>query len=139
MLIHLEPRCYNPFAEEVALIDFKIDALGLRLEARSDLVVRRPYPNKHYLVVCRRLGQKAHAGILIGSPRVIEQFSVLTRWLVDDTDEVIHRVHYTVADTQFDSVTEHMSLWGGMRGYESRWPDGPALDRPEPLLAVSQI
>jgi hypothetical protein len=123
MLIHIEPRFYHPMVfTDVALVDVFIPELDLRLVGGVDVVARKPYPNRNYLVACRRVGQKAAAGILVDTPTWLASFTAVTTWRIDDADNVVHRVCYTVTDSTFDAVSEHMTLWGATRTHESRWP-----------------
>jgi hypothetical protein len=70
MLLHLIPRLYafRSIEDECSLIDFECPTLGIFLRNGHELVARRPYPNKNYLVGCRKVGQKAINGLLIESP-----------------------------------------------------------------------
>jgi hypothetical protein len=67
MLLHIIPRLYASKENEpkCALIDLYCPELNLRLRDGIELVARRPYPNKNYLVACRKMGHKAMEGLLI--------------------------------------------------------------------------
>ncbi|CAB3802588.1 hypothetical protein LMG28614_05651 [Paraburkholderia ultramafica] len=70
MLIHITPRFFTcdqsgPFVE---LIDLRIDPLDLFLRGGKELTTRRPYPNKHFAVACRKAGSKAIDWILVDTP-----------------------------------------------------------------------
>ncbi|WP_324729662.1 DUF6012 family protein [Pseudomonas chlororaphis] len=112
MLIHLTPRMFAcRTTEPCTLIDLTCDELGLDLKGDKDLIARRPYPNKNYLVACRRVGQKAIDGILIESPRFVRDFTVVTRWAVLGQYVATHRVRYVVQDDEFDAVSDKMLCW----------------------------
>lgn len=61
MLIHLLPtlHCGRFSSEACELIDITCPELGLKLSSGKEVVARRPFPNKQYLVACRNVGQKA--------------------------------------------------------------------------------
>ena len=121
MLIHLIPRMYACRTNEpCALIDVTCAELGLVLNGDKDLAARRPYPNKNYLVACRKVGQKAMQGILIEAPQFVRDFTVVTRWAVADKHIATHRVRYLVLDDDYDTVSENMMLWSAIHG-DSRW------------------
>ncbi len=65
MLIHVLPKLYVPGGLDAAvrLVDLTIEETGLVLKGDQDLTIRRPYPNKCYWVGCRKVGQKAVAGL----------------------------------------------------------------------------
>lgn len=131
MLIHLTPKYFRrgpgAFDVDCQLIDYSIADIGLSLQAHKDLVIRTPFPNKHYLVACRKTGQKAIAGIFIDLNTQVAEFTATTRWLVDGEVEVTHRVHYMLADHDFDATTDNMLYWYGYQSsnekWEARWPD----------------
>jgi len=136
MLYHLIPKIFSPqYLFQCGLISVDIADFGLALDAGNALTARRPYPNKNYLVACRKVGKLAKIGILIEAPPV-EQFTVTTKWLVTPTSEAVtrieeasaitHEVHYTVLDDKYDAITESSMLWGGSsepEHWENRVPD----------------
>jgi hypothetical protein len=65
MLLHIRPKLFS-YCDAVELVDLEIKPLGLFLRGGRELATRRPYPNKGYVVGCRRAGsRKALDGILI--------------------------------------------------------------------------
>jgi hypothetical protein len=142
MLWHIRPRLYSPF-ENVALIDLKIEPLGFFLIGGQDLVTRRPYPNKHYAVACRKQGQKAINGILIETLRPEAEIVVTARWAIEAEKAVTHEVHYTLLDRDFDAASDDMMLWyacgAELGGWSSRWPErfkGVAPVSVEPVMEL---
>lgn len=131
MLIHLSPRLYvqGVHPDACALIDLRIDALGLHIRNGRELVARRPYPNKRYLVACRKVGQKAINGIFIDTPRGAQEFTSVTRWAVETERIITHRTKYILRDNDFDATTETMHLWystcESLGGWSSRWHEMP--------------
>lgn len=129
MLLHFVPRLYAcRFSEpKCELIDFHCPALGLKLRNGVELVARRPYPNKNYLVACRKVGQKAIDGFLVETTERVTEFAAVTRWAVGGDRVVNHQVQYFVLDDELDAVSESMGLWYGTSGslgnWSSRWPD----------------
>lgn len=113
--------------EPCKLIDVSSDELGVMLKGGEHLTARRPYPNKNYLVACRKVGQKAMQGILIKTPTPVREFNVVTRWAIAASYIATHRVLYIVLDDDFDAISENMVLWYAMNGghgaWKSRWPD----------------
>jgi hypothetical protein len=140
MLIHTAPRFHTceGSGPNVELVDLRIDELDVFLRGGKDLATRRPYPNRHYVVACRKVGQKAIDGILIESGAVVPAFTMVARWAVQARFIATHRVHYIVLDSDFDAVTDNMVLW------ESRWPEAhkdsvPASSRPRMQLSLDSL
>lgn len=128
MLLHLVPRLFacRVNEPECALIDFHCPALGLKLRNGIELVARRPYPNKHYLVACRKVGQKAMNGFLVETTERVREFTTLTRWAVGADRIVNHQVQYFVLDDELDAITDCMVLWSAMSPSLGGFPDaGP--------------
>lgn len=113
MLIHLTPRYYAKYSDvQVDVIDVEIPQLKLILKANVDIVLRTPFPNKNYKVVCRKKGRKAINGILIESAGELNNFTVITRWAVNG-EISRHETYYHVNDNEFEAVTEEHFLWSG--------------------------
>jgi hypothetical protein len=138
MLIHLSPRLYLAFRNEtpaVDLVDITIAELGMQLRGGVDLATRRPYPNKNYVVACKKMGQKAINGILIETPSHVEKFTLVARWAINGSPILhTHRVEYTVLDCEHDAVSESMVLWyatcASLGSWQSRWPGELAYPAP---------
>lgn len=128
MLLHLVPRFYADRVTEpdCALIDVQSPELGLTLRGGIELMARRPFPNKNYLVACRKEGRKAVNGLFVETSGRLREFTVTTRWAAGADTVVTHRVLYVVLDDEFGAVTEDMSLWYAIwsaeGGFASRWP-----------------
>jgi hypothetical protein len=144
MLWHIRPRLFSPF-KHVTLIDLKIDPLGLFLIGGKDLVARRPYPNRHYAVACRKDGRKAIDGILIETEKPDSELLVTARWAIEAELSVTHEVRYALLDRDFDAASDHMTLWRAcvwdlkQQPWSSRWPDrlkGVPPVRAEPVMDV---
>ncbi|MGS0621235.1 DUF6012 family protein [Xanthomonas oryzae] len=133
MLIHLTPKFYQPHRQDltVDLVDLTVAELALNLIGGGDLTTRRPYPNKHYLVGCRKIGQKAVSGLLIKAEGHVPHYTVTTRWAVGAERLVSHVVRYQVLDDDFDCVTDEMTTWyaSATLGWPSRWPVQDALHK----------
>lgn len=131
MLIHLCPRLYaqGVHADDCALVDLRIDTLGVHLRNGLELVARRPYPNKRYLVACRKVGQKAVNGLFIDTPGGVREFTAVTRWAVGAETIITHRTQYVILDSEFDATTESMVQWYAtgpdLGNWTSRWPEMP--------------
>ncbi|EAQ2882480.1 hypothetical protein EGE62_22840 [Salmonella enterica] len=127
MLIHLVPRLLACRANEpeCELIDFHCPALGLKLRNGIELMAKRPYPNKHYQVACRKIGQKAMNGILIETTERVREFTAITRWAVGGDRVVNHQVQYFILDDELDAVSEDMTFWyaTGDGRWTRRWPE----------------
>jgi hypothetical protein len=108
MLLHIRPQLYSPF--DVELVSLQSPQLGLTLHSR-DLATRRPYPNKHYSVACRREGRKAIEGILIETSKFLEQFDLRAVWAVQAELLAKHTIHYQIIDRDFDAATDKSILW----------------------------
>jgi hypothetical protein len=126
MLIHITPRLLTCelSGHHCELVDLTIAELGLHLRNGKELVSRRPYPNKRYVVACRKSGQKAIDGILIETPSPVTEFSAVSRWAIAGELVVRHRVNYAVLDNDYDAVSDSMTLWyATYSGLKSRVPD----------------
>lgn len=125
MLLHIIPRLYASKENEpkCALIDLYCPELNLRLRDGIELVARRPYPNKNYLVACRKMGHKAMEGLLIETQERIRTLSTVTRWVVGEERIVHHRVQYSVLDDELDAITDSMVLWSAMAPELGGFPD----------------
>lgn len=117
MLIHITPRFLTCAVSgpDCHLADLQIPEFGLHLEGGRDLVSRRPYPNKHYLVASRKTGQRLIDGILIETDVRVDEFTVMARWAVHAERVVTHRVRYILTDNEHDTVSDMMVLWGNWR------------------------
>jgi hypothetical protein len=124
MLIHVTPRINLQYAPKDALpctlYDVVIPELGLRLDGKQNLVARKPYPNKNYLVACRKVGRFAVSGILVEAQVRLPKFTVVTRWRTAYGLHT-HEVAYEVLDGEFDAVSDNMLLWGGWQRDGSTW------------------
>ncbi len=125
MLLHLVPQIMNRYRDiELSLIDVTIPELNLTLNAGTDLVVRKPYPNKSYHVACRKVGRKAMQGLLLELSNTIQTFTVITSWNVKAAlweKTLTHQVNYTIADTDFDVVSDDHTYLYACKDFESRW------------------
>lgn len=121
MELHLRPRLFNS-GFTVDLLDIVIQPFGLELEGGTDLMLGRPYPNKNYLVACRKKGRKAIDGIRLNVRGTVESFDYAVRWLVEDT-VVTHHVRCSLLDRDFKAATESVVLWRPFDTWSSRIPE----------------
>ena len=121
MLLHVRPRLYMTEPVQADLVDVVIQPFGLKLRGGIDIKTCRPYPNKRYIVVCRKKGRKGADGILIEAEPV-DEFHVATRWAVAAELLLTHRVYYRLIDREFDFASDDMTLWRGDDRYAARWP-----------------
>ncbi|MFG0773063.1 DUF6012 family protein [Vibrio plantisponsor] len=129
MLLHLIPKILNRYLDvQVELIDVQIPELNVTLTGGEHLVVRKPFPNKSYYVACRKVGRKAMRGLLIETDKQLKQFTVITRWNAKselwkpETEKVLtHKVNYTVADSDFDVISDDHTFYYAQSNFESRW------------------
>lgn len=143
MLIHITPKLVVGVssARPVRLLTLQIPEIGLSL-TEEHLAVRRPYPNKHYFVGCRRIGQQAMSGILIQHEGFEREFTAEMVWSVADARHVKHTVVYQVLDDDYDLVSDSMLMWRCVtsegRDWPSRWPaihtEFPAMAEPRMSL-----
>lgn len=125
MLIHVAPTIFNPYSDvNVALVDVNVPEFSLKLVGGIDVVSRKPYPNKSYNVVCRKVGRKAINGILVKVDENVRDFSVITRWSFNAERIIQHTVNYSVLDNEYECVTDEPSSWHafGNGKYKNRWP-----------------
>jgi hypothetical protein len=125
MLLHIRPRLFSPF-KNISLIDLDLMPFGIHLVGGGDLTTRRPYPNKHYAVACRKRGHKAFDGILVETERFVNELFYIARWAVEGELCVTHSVDYKVLDHDFDAASDCSMLWFGccdeLGGWGSRMP-----------------
>lgn len=145
MLIHLVPKLYEAaFAVDSEIVDVSIPECGLILIGGKDITARRPFPNKRYLVACRKVGQKAMVGLLVDVEGWLPTYTVITRWLVDG-EMIIHFVEHEVLDQELDAVSDEMVLWYGQHGrdWQRRWPacyqEAPVARQPSMDVASALI
>ena len=145
MLLHIIPRLYvcQSLQQYCELIDFSSPELGVTLNNNVELVARRLYPNKNFLVACRKVGQKAMNGFMIETDTRVREFTGITRWEVAKR-VVTHKVQYLVLDEEFDAISEDMVFWHGPSNtkWRSRWPEiaknwTPASAQPRMELSSS--
>jgi len=122
MLYHLIPKFYDEEDNHVAVHQIAVPELNFILNGQQEISARRPYPNKSYLVVCRKKGKKAINGLLLELPDEFRDFTLVTTWKVNVVYSVTHTVRYRVTGNQGDVVTEDMSLWHKTSGHPSLWP-----------------
>jgi hypothetical protein len=133
MTLHIRPQFLGPHGD-VELIGIQIEPFDIVLYGGKDVIARRPYPNKQYLVACRKQGQKAISGILIETNRVVEEFTCTTLWRVGE-QITRHHVNYRVLDHDYRTVSDHMMLWRATEAALGGWPNrlSPALDKVPPI------
>ena len=134
MLLHLRPRLLLPYSRLPAeLVDLRIDPPGLHLRGGVDVIARRPYPNRRYLVACRKAGRRAVDGLLAEAGRWRSEFRYIARWAVDAQFVVTHDVTLTLLDAEFDLASDSMALFRDRRHPElHRRPPAEA----EPTMTV---
>ncbi|MGH8156604.1 MAG: DUF6012 family protein [Rhodanobacter sp.] len=129
MLIHITPRLLMPRTSSLSciLVDVTMPELGLLLKEGCEVTARKPYPNKRYLVVCRKEGQKAVVGLLLDTATPCSPFTVITRWAIEGEAVLTHQVHYVLMDHDHGAATDSMVLWHGTNerygAFPSRWPE----------------
>lgn len=124
-IIHFTPQIQAPPSVlPLDLVDVKCEELGLALQNGRDTTVRRPWPNKHYQVVCRKVGRKAVLGWRVERSSIPTEFTVVTRWALAAEELLTHTVRYEVLDQDFDLVSDQvsMSTASACGNFESRWP-----------------
>ncbi|MFN1619679.1 DUF6012 family protein [Vibrio rotiferianus] len=134
MLLHLVPQIMNRYSNvELELIDVQIPELNVTLTGGKELVVRKPFPNKSYHVACRKVGRKAVHGLFLEVDKQLTNFSVITRWKAKCAifiNTLTHRVNYTVADTDFDVISDDHTMQYAQFEFESRWLTDFRIDPP---------
>lgn len=141
MLLHLRPRLFCSF-KDVSVVDIAIPSLNLYLQGDADITARRPYPNKQYAVACRKKGRKAVDGLLIATAEPLTQFECVTRWAIEATAVVTHRVQYMLSDQEFDAASDDMVLWYACnedRNWSNRWPPDKERLAPVRLEPVMEL
>lgn len=128
----------HPYLREIGLRHCRPQAARIHLEGGVDLATRRPYPNKHYAVACRKEGHKAIDGILIETPRPVDEMHTTARWAIGAAFSVTHQVRYKLLDHDFDAASDHKVFWYAcceeLGGWTSRVPAG--YEAREPRMEV---
>jgi len=136
MLLHTVPRFYNKFKDvDIELVDVQIPEINLTLREGIDIVARKPYPNKCILAACRKKQNKAMEGLLIQLPGSLKRWTVITRWSENAEHLFTHIVKYTLMESQFDTVTDCVSMWSGYQhavlgNWEDRHPHDSRITTP---------
>lgn len=116
MLLHLSPTFISDgFFTPLGIHTVSIPEIGLELTGGLDIVARQPHANKRYYTACRKVGRKAIDGILVDVPKPLTQFSLVSTWRITGLSLMTHRVHYTLADSDFSFVSDNLILWGERR------------------------
>jgi hypothetical protein len=123
LLLHIRPQILAPW-REVTLTEFVVEPFGLHLRGGTELMTKRPYPDKNYAVGCRK-GRKPIKGILIEAAGHVEEFHTTARWVITPKLTVTHHVHYTLLDHELDAASDDMTLWNSTSeargGWTRRW------------------
>lgn len=133
MLIHLSPQfLLAKIPDKCSLLGIICPELGLRLTGGTDVVGRRPFPNKRYIVACRKEGGKPVHGLLIKANGHVPEFNVTTKWQSPDGLVLTHSVRHIVLDDEYDTVSENMLSWYayGDGEQQSRWPKDSVYTSP---------
>lgn len=143
MLIHLTPKflCCTYSGYDVELKSACIPELGLALNGGVEIATRRPYPNKNYVVGCRKVGKKAIAGIFIQCTKPIQEFTLINTWLVYGEKEVVHTIKYQVQDSDYETVSDQMLLWHNMTNANKEYTarTTPQSDKGPPTKAQPRM
>jgi hypothetical protein len=135
MLLHIRPQMLSP-VREVRLHRLDVEPFGIRLFGGLDLMVGRPYPNKRYVVACRKEGKKAVDGIFVMTSAAVSEFSWTAEWLIYQDKVVRHHVSCKLPDREFGAASDHMMLWSATYGgWGDRRPEaarrtGPVFTEP---------
>jgi hypothetical protein len=135
-LLHIRPRFFAnvshleaaerddiPKLEDIQLDDLTVEPFGLKLRGGMELATRRPYPNRNYLVACRRQAtKKAVDGILLAFSSHVDHLHVTARWSIGAQLITTHRIHYQIIDRNFDFGSDDKTLWYGFGEWSNRAP-----------------
>lgn len=112
-LIHIMPRFFLPTAlqELVNLVDVSIPEFDLTLRHGHELAVRRPFPNKRYLIPCMRSPRKATEGFIISVPECPANYTVITRWELVGIQTVSHTVRHEMQERELGAASDNDTLW----------------------------
>jgi hypothetical protein len=124
MKVHLIPSIFNKYHDVTTeLLDITFPELNLTLKRGEELNVGRPYPNK-MISIAHISGQKALNGFIVDIPDKFNQFSMITRWILDAEIIATHRVNFTITDRDFDIATQDPVMWyaTGDNSQDDRWP-----------------
>jgi hypothetical protein len=127
MRLHVRPR-YARAGMNVELVGIHVEPFDLWLRGGFEVTARRPYPNKEYLVACRKKGKLAVDGILIETRRSVSEFTCSTFWRLGEGVIARHHVLYRLLDHDFKAASDCMMLWrattADLGGWSNRMPSG---------------
>lgn len=115
MLIHITPRFFAcPVSgPEPKLVKLEIPQFNYVGHEGSEIDTRRPYPNKHYQVGCRKIGKKAVGGFLFDVQHPPEHFEMIAHWRIGSGETLVHKIDYFLNDREHDAASDLMLLWMG--------------------------
>lgn len=121
MLIHLTPRLFTSAqgGHDWVLDRLEVPEFGLTLKGGVDVVSRRPFPNKRYLVGSPP-GRRHYVGVLFSVDRRLDAVSYVATWRRTDGRVAVHAVRLRVVDQDFDAVTDCVLAWRGLPGWAAR-------------------
>ena len=129
-LIHLIPSCFCDCGFPITLVDFTVPEFSLHLTEGCQIVARRPYPNKGYLVVNAISDRAAKNGIYIKTSAKQKVFTTVTRWAIGAEKVVSHRVQYEILDDRYNAASADPVIWYGWSKWGSRWPRSVPKEAP---------
>lgn len=125
MYFHVIIKIYVPPSHLIKnhkLIDVNIPELDINLKGATDVVLRRPYRNKHFYVIQRKIGRKAMNGLLISTTKKnLQSISIITNLLVNESIKTTHEAVITILDHEHDVISNDASLWFPSAHLSSRW------------------
>lgn len=137
MLIHITPQTIE-CAENcvISVKSVEVPELGVFLSGGKEVIQRKPYRNKRYLVACRKIGNKAVSGIIFETNNFINEYTSITKWEIQIYSQhfiATHIVKYKLLDNEFDLASDNILLWTGFDNFENRKP--PIYNDAPPIKA----
>lgn len=124
MLIHIAPRCHSPRLRDISLISVEIPELSIALHEGKELLARRPYPNKDYLVANAKSDRAAKDGFFLEAYDQLAEFRVVTTWAVNADRTATSNHSFTILDPDCEATSSDPVVWLGMyEKWDSRWPE----------------
>ncbi|MGR5296854.1 DUF6012 family protein [Vibrio mediterranei] len=144
MLIHITPRLYLPFVSvaKPKLERIELPELDRVLTADRDFTVRTPYANEKMLVACPKR-EKKQVGLCFMADNSIDTFTMNAHWRAFDGSTLNHIVQYSLEDSEFDTVSDDIFLWGrlinGAGHFGNRTPTALRVFSPHQLRPTMEI
>ena len=109
MFIHITPKFLQRSGGAVTCTLITIPELNIMF-TQDDLVTKRPWPNKFYVVASLKGSRRALGGIILETAGPVHGLTCGYTWLWN-SKVVHHNVRFVVSDKKHDAVSDNLVLW----------------------------